>query len=76
MDHLVGIKGGPLSDTPSIGAVCGKVSLPTEPKVHIVETKSMAAQHDHVNGVDGLEASVFDGAHPGTPRVDVIERKI
>lgn len=27
----------------------------------MVNTRSMAAQHNHVNGVDKLEASIFDG---------------
>lgn len=42
----------------------------------MVNTRSMAAQHDLANGVDRLEASVSDGARPKTLRVDMLERKI
>lgn len=59
----------------SIGTVCGK-SFSTRLKVCIVETRSMAAQHDQVNGVDGLENSVSDGERPETHRLNVLERKI
>lgn len=42
----------------------------------MVETRTMAAQHDQGAGVDGLETSISDGVRPETPRVDVLERKI
>lgn len=42
----------------------------------MVNTKSMAAHQDQVNGVDGLEASVSNEARPETPRMNVLERKI
>lgn len=42
----------------------------------MVEIRSMATQHDHINGIDELETSISDGAHPSTPRVDTLERKI
>lgn len=42
----------------------------------MVKTRSIAAQHDHINGIDRLETSIFDRACPPTPRVDALERKI
>lgn len=54
----------------------GSVVLPTELKVHMVETKSMATQHDQAVGAKGLETSVSDEAHPETPRVDVLKQRL
>lgn len=45
-------------------------------KVRMVNTRLMAAQHNHINGVNGLEASISDRAHPETPKVNMLERKI
>lgn len=42
----------------------------------MVNTRSMAAQQDHDNGVNRPGASISDGARPETPRVGAFERKI
>lgn len=42
----------------------------------MVNNRSMAAQHNHTNAVGVLETSVSDGAHLGTPKVDILKRKI
>lgn len=42
----------------------------------MINTRSMVAQHDLANGVDGLEAFVFYRARPKTSRVNMLERKI
>lgn len=47
-----------------------------KPEIHMVETRSMAAQHDQVYGVDGLETSISDGACLETLKVNVLKRKI
>lgn len=54
----------------------GIVVLPTELKVHMVETRLMVAQHDQGARAEGLEASVSDAAHPETIRVDVLEQRL
>lgn len=42
----------------------------------MVNTRSMAAQLDHDNEVDGPRTSVSDRAHPETPRFGALERRI
>lgn len=63
-------------DTLSVGAIGGNLNFSAKPKVCMVETRSMAAQHDQSNGVDGLETFVSNEARPKTPRVNMFEQKI
>lgn len=67
---------GLLLGAPSVGVVCGNDWFSAILMVRMVNTRSMAAQQDHTNGVHGLEASISDGTRPKTPRDDVFERKI